>query len=255
MNLIYKILLLIYFLTIPFLGNSQFSYIGAGVALRTTIINKPQLKGLDKTKTKATTFEINGMYRPLRFFAIGANISIPVNEATNFSFEEAETNSGNPFNGFGSSGFGANKYSEYIPETFEYTVEQSMAVTFKARLYAFINSGLYFDFRFSIMSLTESLIIERDAQVNIPDIDINEREQTGVFFPGFGVGLHEHLGKHIFIDLSVNFDFMNIKNDGFTSDEVVYTGPDSDVYEVTFEDLISGKKNSHVFQFSLGYIF
>lgn len=237
------------------MGSSQFSYIGGGIASRSITIYKPELSNSDKTKSKSTTFEINGLYRPRRFFAVGANISIPFKQATNFSFQEAKTSTGDPFYGFGNSGFGRNENEEYIPEIFDYTVEQSMSVTFKARLYVWIKSGLYFDFRFSALSLTESLIIEREVQENIPAIDINEREQVGAFFPGFGIGLHEHVGKHIFIDFGVNFDFMNIKNDGFSTDPVLYTKSNGSTYRVIFEDLIGGKKNAYVFQASLGYIF
>ncbi len=254
-NLICKTLLLTGFLAIPFLGNSQFSYYGVGVALRSTTFHKPEISPGEKTKTKTTVFQVNGLYRPLRFLGLGATLSIPIKQSSTFSFSDAETNTRNPFEEFGMSGdYSSNDNSAFIPETFDYTIEQSISVTLKTRLYAFIKSGLYFDLRFSIMSLTESLVIERDLQEGVPPIDINQVEKIGLFIPGFGVGLQENIGKRLYIDFSANFDFMNIKNKGF-SEKVVYNGSNTELYTVIFEDQISGSKSSTVLQISLGYTF
>lgn len=242
-------------LAMPFLGKAQFGYVGAGVGIRTTTFYKEKVFFSDKTKHTPITFEVSGMYRPLRFLGLGATISFPVHESSLYSLGNAEvSNSSYRFEGFGSYGSGTKANPEFMPKGFGYSYEQSVAVTLKARLYALPKAGFYFDLRLSFMSLTENFIIQR-ASSN-PEIleNYNHTESISILMPGIGMGIQQHISKNLYFDLSANLDFMNIQNNGF-SHEVSYTGYVSDLKYVTFADQIGGKHTSFGLQFSLGYFF
>ena len=241
-------------LVLPFLGKAQFSYLGAGVGMRSTTFYKEQLIFSDKTKHTPVTFEVSGMYRPLRFLGLGGTISFPVYESSLYSLGNAEvSNSKNRFQGFGSYGQSGKANPEFIPKEFGYSFEQSVAFTFKARLYAVPTAGFYFDFRLTMMTLTEKFIINRSS--SRPEIleDYNHSEKIGVLMPGVGMGFHTHLSKNIYFDISTNLEFMNIKNNGF-SHKVSYSGKISELNYVTFADQVGGKHTSFGLQLAFGYI-
>ena len=241
-------------LVMPFLGKAQFSYLGAGVGFRTTTFYKPELVFGDKTKHVPVTLEVNGMYRPLRFLGLGATIGFPIYESSRFSLDDAKMDNDYSFKGFAGSEYGSNANPEFIPKEFGYSYEQSIAFTLKARLYALPKVGGYFDFRLTRMNLTENFVIKRDSQKPLVQEDYAYTEEIKLIIPGFGMGVQHHLSKNIYFDLSANFDFMTIRNNGFAH-PVSYKVSYGKYEFITFQDQISGKHTSFVLHFSLGYIF
>ncbi len=254
MNFIYKNLLLVGILLLPFLGKAQFGYFGAGVGLRSTTFQKGRVFSGEKTKLNSLTFELNGMYRPLRFLGIGATVSFPVSQSSRYSFVNAETTNGDTFTGFNTINYGYSNDPDFFTKKFDYSFEQSAAVTFKVRFYVDPHIGVYFDLRYTIMTLTEKFVIQRDSQNEFIAEDFIHKEDMSLLIPGFGMGIHHHLSKHIYIDFSANFDFLQIQNKGFFKD-VAYRSLRDDLMYVAFTDQTEGEHTSKVLQFSLGYIF
>lgn len=249
MNFYCKSLLAISMFLMPFLVQAQFGYIGAGIGFRTTKLYKADFDNEETTKHVSISPEISGIYRPFRLLSLGATLGYPIHETSWYTLAEATRNSDYSFRGFGQS-----QMKEFMPKKFGYTYEQSLALTFKARFYALPKAGGYLDFRLTMMSLTENFFIERDSSK--PHIRENYAyaEKVNLIIPGFGFGFHHHLRKHLYVDLSANFDFMNIQNNGF-SHSVSYKGSSSEYQYVTFKDQMGGKSTSFVMQLSFGYIF
>lgn len=240
-------------LVMPFFCEAQFGYLGGGVGFRTTTFYKePEIFG-EKTKYVPLTLEVSGMYRPLRFLGVGATVSFPVYQSSEYSLGNTEGSGGYRFEGFGTSAYGSLAYPEFIPQKFEYTFEQSIAFTLKARLYAVQTAGIYFDIRFTTLSLTETFIMERASRDPTVQENYNNTENIRLFMPGLAMGIQNHISQKIYIDFSANFDFMNVRNVGFAH-TVSYKNSGSVKY-VTFKDQVGGKHSSFGLQLSLGYVF
>ena len=241
-------------LFLPFAGKAQFGYVGAGVGLRSTTFLKGRVLSGEKTKLNSVTFELDGMYRPLRFLGIGATLSFPISQSSRYSFVEAKTTNGDTFTGFSTINYGYSNDPEFFTKKFDYSFEQSTAVTFKARFYVQPRVGIYFDLRSTLMTLTEKFVIQRDSQNELIAEDYYHKEDMNLFIPGFGMGIHNHISKHIYIDFSANFDFIKIQNKGFFKD-AAYRSLRDDLIYVTFTDQTEGKHTSKVLHLSIGYIF
>lgn len=259
---------LTYFLVLPLSSMAQFGYVGAGFGVRKTVLNQGLAFLNENTALSAVCVDVGAMYRPYRFLGIGASVSLPVTQSSTFSFKSAKTSDGNKFHGF-DNGYGTSEHvKRNMPKEFDYSFEQSPAITFKARLYVAPDIGVYFDLRYTLMTFSESFVFERPYRAAIyynssivqnpavPAENFNYSADYKLQMPGIGLGIQHHVSRHIYLNINANIDFMTINGEGFSHDITYdYDFFNKEIINVAFKDQAVGSHTSFVLQIGGGYIF
>lgn len=236
-NLIITALVLI-ILPIPL--QAQFTYLDISLGNRFTNISGDKNF---KTKYDQTNIQINGLWRFKRYFGIGATASVPVREGGTYRLKVAR------------------KYQPIvIPHSygqsnldFKYYFTESTKVAFNGRIYGGIKGNFYLDGRISIFSITENL-----AFTNL-DQNYSETNKFNQFAPGFSIGMNPHLGKYLYMNLNLSWDFYKYNDRGFKNGNTVekdayYVFIPND-YSYTLKTQVPEKGLVFSFNFGLGYRF
>lgn len=262
-------LLLISLIATPYFAIAQFGYAGLGIGYRAITFKSGNILSGDKpTKARAITLDADLMYRPYRFFALGATISIPLTEFSTYSFSGAKTSKDQTFDGFFPD-FPSGNLQKHQPEDMDYSFDQSFSATLKARFYAVPQIGLYFDLRYTLMSITETFKFGRlqksatyysGGTIKTPDVSgekLYASSELNPIIPGLGIGFKFHVSKSVYLDVNSSLDLVLINNyEGFEFDvsyDYDYTDRSRDF--VRLRSQAPGTHSSFVFHIGGGYLF
>ncbi len=228
-------------LFLPAVLFSQFTYLDISLGNKLMNIHKSKNNSY-KTKHSQTDIQINGLWRFKRHFGVGASVSVPVRKSGNFNLQTSD-------------GDFLNKYNQaQSPVEYDYYFKESAKFAVNGRIYAGIKANLYFDGRISFFNFKEYLILERPLPVEV--LEENSFKQIA---PGFSVGMRPHVGRKLFLNFNLAFDFYTFKDTGFKNglvNGVVGEYPTVKYSEVHyFKSQMPDKKTAVSFNFGLGYFF
>ncbi len=234
-----QLIVLLAVLFLPAVSFSQFTYLD--ISLGNKFMKMSEGKSYRANKYNQTNLQLNGLWRFRRHFGVGASASIPIRH-------------GGKFNLSTSNGSYINKYSQGSSSvTYDYFYKESARFAINGRIYGGIKANFYFDGRISFFTYREYLTYIKPA----PGKTLEENSFKQIA-PGFSVGMQPHLGRNLYLNFNLSWDFYSFKNVGFKNGLV----DNPDTYPVVeysnviyFKSEMPAKTTAFSFNFGLGYFF
>ena len=203
---------------------AQFTYVGGNFEFYYTNF-ETSTASTRVTGIRGMNVSGNILIRPVQNIGIGINIGTNLFERYKYNFEQSATSNGSTYYHDGEFSFGNQIF--FNPTTFEYNIESNNPFTLFARF--FLNNELnpYTDLRYSTNNLKETYIFQRpaiparsDFSTNYeaaPSVNVSYQEILRSSGVGLGVGIMPHISKHLYIDMGVALDFIQVNGKGFSN--------------------------------------
>ena len=241
---------------------AQFIYVGLGFSYEGTTFERTDI-GESNTVMRGVSGSFSILARPIRNFGIGLSIGAPLIQRFKFTFESSPTTDGDTYYDNGEFSFGDQVF--FLPLDYDYTVEMSNSLTFNARFFMGNSPDFYADLRYSTMNVEENYKFIRpfrrgdvdfsgDRNADIPALNIDYSESFVANGLGLSLGYMPHLSDYLYMDMSISFDYLNYKGDGFKN----YLAYDYDLFDgsLDYVDLESRIPGNHLtFRANLGFGF
>ena len=233
-------------------SKAQYSYTGVDIGYTFTKFKKGNSYGTEGIVNHQVKSIFNLMHRPVRNFAVGLSIGVPVYEKFRWTFSNSETNAryssfDDPDNTF--------SYGEYTPSQYNYDIHLGVSKTLVGRLYFDVETNFYLDVRYNFMTIEESFTFVRYGNYATRHKYNAEHKAKG---PGFSVGYTPRLGDNFFFNYQFAMDFYktSLRRPSFSYD-ITYNYDTFDNVEekVTIESPIEEKEISYLFVMGFMYAF
>ena len=224
---------------------AQFSYGGVRLSYHNVRFDK----GGDFEGTRLNDFVANLdlLHRPIRNFAFGASVRIPIVNGFKYQYILDEGN----FETITGGGILNEDQVQYAEGDFYYNIKNTVSLTFLGRVYFDTESNIYLDLRYTIASYDETFTFERSSG-NLPNRDINYQNSVSTTGIGFGVGYNMRISDHFYFGYALAVDFLgtdevsfeyDIESDGFSSQN-----------PTTIKSKIDDSQTAYELSASIGYI-
>ncbi len=236
---IHRYIIIVAFLSLPCALFSQFTYLDVSIGNKfMKISNRKEGYG---NRYNQTNIHVNGLWRFRRHLGVGMTASIPVRQ-------------GGKFNILIDKGFTLNQYDmNNSSRQWNYFFTESSKFSLNGRIYGGIKGNFYIDGRISFFSFTENLTI------NTNSLNVLEKNTFNQMAPGFSIGMQPHLGKKVFMNLNLSWDFYRFKDIGFKNGNgatpEIYDALISNSTIVSFKSQFPDKKAAFSANIGLGYFF
>lgn len=223
---------------LPVSLQAQFTYVDASLGNRFATISE----NVYKTQYYQTNVHVNGLWRFSRHFGVGMTVSMPIYEGGRYSIQTTTSDK-------------RIVRSDRVIRgaAFKYYFTESTKFAFNGRIYGGVKGSFYLDGRISIFSMSENLSFNNVGNT------YGEIKKFSQLAPGFSIGMNPHLGKNLYMNLNLSWDFYKFKDVGFSNGNTVkkdtYYFYSDDNQSFSFKSQVLDKATAFSINFGLGYKF
>ncbi len=246
------------FIISTFQSKAQFVYGGVDLSYHNLVFNSNEL--FENTSLNDMRIHLNGTYRFMKRFGIGAQIDLPIYSRFKYYFIGNTTSGGFEYS-FNSVDDSYSYGGSGIQSDVNYNIKNTSTISIYPRIYIGSTSGMFIDLRYNMINLQEEFTYSRSAYSgggNAPALKAtSQRYEETHTINGFGVqlGAFNQFSDHFYFHYSLIIDVYNFDDVSSFRYELPYTVYEGGYDNMVLKSMISGTHVSWQLSYGIGYYF